>query len=34
MKKIITLLFVFVALTSNAQRTMFTSQNNIYRFTC
>ena len=28
MKKIITLLFVFVALTSNAHRTMFTSQNN------
>ena len=28
MKKIITLLFVFIAFTSNAQRTMFTSQNN------
>jgi hypothetical protein len=28
MKKLITLLFVFIAFTSNAQRTMFTSQNN------
>ena len=28
MKKIITLLFVFIAFTSNAQRTMFTIQNN------
>jgi hypothetical protein len=28
MKKLITLLFVFIAFTSNAQRTIFTSQNN------
>jgi len=34
MKKITTILFIFSAFIANAQRTIFTSQNNIYRFTC